>query len=122
MAGKETIEMIGQILIAGGLTNYPIQLIFLTTSNLRAYNSTRFNSWVRSKETTFLIRSASGSGGHAMARDYYVILGVSRGADQKKIQKAYRTIVKQFHPDASGTRESSERFLEIKRGLRDSCR
>jgi len=49
-----------------------------------------------------------------MSRDYYVILGVSRGADQKKIQKAYRTIVKNFHPDATGTQESSERFLEIK--------
>jgi molecular chaperone DnaJ len=49
-----------------------------------------------------------------MARDYYVILGVSRGADQKRIQKAYRTIVKKFHPDASGTHESSERFLEIR--------
>jgi DnaJ-class molecular chaperone len=50
-----------------------------------------------------------------MARDYYVVLGVSRGADQKKIQKAYRTIVKRFHPDASGTQESSERFLEIRK-------
>ena len=49
-----------------------------------------------------------------MARDYYVILGVSRGADQKKIQKAYRTIVKKFHPDATGKQESSERFLEIR--------
>jgi len=49
-----------------------------------------------------------------MSRDYHVILGVSRGADQKKIQKACRTIVKNFQPDATGTQESSERFLEIK--------
>jgi curved DNA-binding protein CbpA len=49
-----------------------------------------------------------------MPRDYYVILGVSRGADQEKIQKAYRTIVKKFHPDATGTQEDSERFLEIR--------
>jgi DnaJ-class molecular chaperone len=49
-----------------------------------------------------------------MPRDYYVILGVSRGADHKNIQKAYRTIVKKFHPDATGTQESSERFLELK--------
>jgi molecular chaperone DnaJ len=52
--------------------------------------------------------------GDTMSRDYYVILGVSRGADQKKIQKAYRTIVKKFHPDATGAEESSERFLEIR--------
>ena len=49
-----------------------------------------------------------------MPRDYYVILGISRGSDRKKIQKAYRTIVKKFHPDATGTQESSERFREIK--------
>lgn len=49
-----------------------------------------------------------------MSKDYYVILGVSRGADQKKIQKAYRTSVKNFHPDATGTQESSEKFLEIR--------
>ena len=49
-----------------------------------------------------------------MPGDYYVILGVSRGADQKKIQKAYRTIVKKFHPDATGNQESSERFLAVK--------
>ncbi|UCG12565.1 MAG: J domain-containing protein [Deltaproteobacteria bacterium] len=49
-----------------------------------------------------------------MRRNYYVILGVSPTADQQKIQKAYRTVVKKFHPDATGTRESAERFLEIK--------
>jgi len=49
-----------------------------------------------------------------MPRDYYVILGISRGADQRKIQKAYRNIVKKFHPDATGTQESSEKFLEVK--------
>jgi curved DNA-binding protein CbpA len=29
-----------------------------------------------------------------MKKDYYLVLGISRGADLNKIKKAYRTIVK----------------------------
>ena len=47
-----------------------------------------------------------------MAKDYYIILGISRGADQKKIQDAYRKIVKKYHPDVAG-KESEERFKAI---------
>lgn len=49
-----------------------------------------------------------------MAKDYYIILGISRGADQKKIQDAYRKIVKKYHPDVAGSKENAERFLEIR--------
>lgn len=47
-------------------------------------------------------------------RDYYVVLGVSRGADRDKIQKAYRAVVKKYHPDVARNRESTKKFLEIK--------
>lgn len=49
-----------------------------------------------------------------MAKDYYIILGISRGADQKKIQDAYRKIVKKYHPDLASSKENAERFLEIR--------
>jgi DnaJ-class molecular chaperone len=49
-----------------------------------------------------------------MAKDYYIILGISRGADQKKIQEAYRKIAKKYHPDVTGSKENTERFLEIR--------
>lgn len=48
-----------------------------------------------------------------MPRDYYIVLGVSRGADLNKIKKAYRVIAKKYHPDASASDESHEKFIEI---------
>ncbi len=32
-------------------------------------------------------------------RDYYEVLGVSKGADEKDIKKAYRRVAMKFHPD-----------------------
>lgn len=49
-----------------------------------------------------------------MPKDYYVVLGVSRGADSSKIKKAYRTVVKKYHPDRSPTKENAEKFLEAR--------
>ncbi len=49
-----------------------------------------------------------------MPRDYYIVLGVSRGADIKRIKKAYRTVVKKYHPDTSRSHESVEKFREIR--------
>ena len=49
-----------------------------------------------------------------MKKDYYLVLGISRGADLDKIKKAYRTIAKRYHPDVTGEEEGMARFLEIK--------
>jgi DnaJ-class molecular chaperone len=49
-----------------------------------------------------------------MPKDYYIVLGVSRGADLNRIKKAYRIIAKKYHPDASASSESHEKFLEIR--------
>ncbi len=49
-----------------------------------------------------------------MPRDYYVVLGLSRGADLSKIKKAYRNAVKKHHPDAASGEGSTEKFLEAK--------
>jgi DnaJ-class molecular chaperone len=46
--------------------------------------------------------------------DYYIALGVSRDADLAKIKRAYRFIVKKYHPDVAESSEDRERFLEIR--------
>ena len=34
-------------------------------------------------------------------RDYYEILGVQKGADEKALKSAFRNQAKKFHPDAN---------------------
>ena len=46
-----------------------------------------------------------------MAKNYYDILGVSRGASEDEIKKAYRKLAHKYHPDKKGGDE--EKFKEI---------
>jgi molecular chaperone DnaJ len=47
-------------------------------------------------------------------RDYYEVLGLSKGATQDEIKRAYRKLAKQYHPDLNpGDKEAEARFKEI---------
>ncbi|HLC47460.1 MAG TPA: molecular chaperone DnaJ [Candidatus Norongarragalinales archaeon] len=48
-----------------------------------------------------------------MARDYYDILGVPRGASKEQIKEAYRSLAMQWHPDRNKSKDAEGKFKEI---------
>ncbi len=49
-----------------------------------------------------------------MAKDYYNLLGVPRGASEKDIRQSYRRLARRYHPDVNrGDPKAEARFKEI---------
>ena len=46
-------------------------------------------------------------------RDYYEVLGLSKGASEDEIKRAYRKLAKQYHPDVNKAPDAEAKFKEI---------
>lgn len=46
-------------------------------------------------------------------RDYYEILGIDKKASASEIKKAYRNLVKKYHPDVNKESDAEDKFKEI---------
>ncbi|MFV0479101.1 MAG: molecular chaperone DnaJ [Anaerorhabdus sp.] len=46
-------------------------------------------------------------------RDYYDVLGVSKGASDDEIKKAYRKMAKKYHPDVNKETDAEAKFKEV---------
>lgn len=49
----------------------------------------------------------------AEKRDYYEVLGLSKGASADEIKKAYRKLSKKYHPDLNDAPDAEEKFKEV---------
>jgi len=50
---------------------------------------------------------------NTMGKDYYRVLGITKGASDDEIKKSYRKLAMKYHPDKNNAPGAEEKFKEI---------
>lgn len=48
-----------------------------------------------------------------LAKDYYAVLGLTKGASDREIKAQYRKLSKMYHPDKNSSPEAHDKFVEV---------
>lgn len=62
----------------------------------------------------YVVRDEYGGDVQATRKDYYQILGVSKTASEKELNKAYRKLAVEWHPDKHMSSEDQRKQAEAK--------
>ena len=54
----------------------------------------------------------------ATKRDYYEVLGLSKGASEDEIKKAYRKLSKKYHPDINKEPDAKKNSKKYQKHMR----
>ena len=46
-------------------------------------------------------------------KDYYKVLGLEPGADDKAVKTAYRKLARKYHPDVSKEADAENKFKDV---------
>ena len=65
--------------------------------------------------------AGAGQMSHKAAKDYYKILGADENASLQEIERRYRHLARQHHPDRGGNEEEMKEINEAYRVLRDAA-
>ena len=49
-----------------------------------------------------------------MSGNYYIVLGIDRGADPNQIKRAYREAIKRYHPDTKEKGTDPDKFMKAR--------
>lgn len=104
------------------LSKHRYNYIALNRNAIYCIRNDRYYNFFSILVTDPLIRSMSTTS-RLLLKDYYKVLGVSKGSSAKDIKKAYYQLAKKYHPDTNKNEgdDSKKKFQEVSEAYETLC-